>query len=88
MPMSTVVPAGIFPDLPDCSRESAQNNLGMKKEILNLGTYKQIGKMQPAQPELRPKVLDLFAGAGGMSLGFNNNGMEVKWAVEKGQRCC
>ena len=50
--------------------------------------YKKIGKMQPAQPELRPKVLDLFAGAGGMSLGFNNNGMEVKWAVEKGQRCC
>ena len=45
MPMSTVVPAGIFPDLPDCSRESAQNNLGMTKEILNLGTYKQIGKI-------------------------------------------
>jgi len=31
----------------------------------------------------RPTVLDLFAGAGGMSTGFSNAGFNVRWMVEK-----
>lgn len=34
MPTSTVVPAGILPDFPDCSFLSAQNNL-KKKNLFN-----------------------------------------------------
>ena len=46
--------------------------------------FKEIGKIQPSEPgKTKPRVLDLYAGAGGMSLGFQNAGMETMWAVDQ-----
>lgn len=48
--------------------------------------FKNKGRVQPLIPgKSKPSVLELFAGAGGMTLGFQNAGMETKWAVEKNQ---
>lgn len=40
-------------------------------------------KVPPSLPgKAKPKVLELFAGAGGMTVGFMNAGFDTKWAVE------
>eukprot|EP00980_Cylindrotheca_fusiformis_P004898 scaffold1041_cov121-Cylindrotheca_fusiformis.AAC.3 len=41
------------------------------------------GRIVPPSKPGKPTVLELFAGTGGMTLGFKNAGFEIKWAVEK-----
>lgn len=48
--------------------------------------YRGKGKVPPATAgKARPRVLELFAGAGGMSLGFHNAGMLTRWVVESNE---
>ena len=57
----------------------------LKKRVFKSFAYvKKGGTIGPLIPnQSKPKVLELFAGAGGMCLGFRNAGMETRWAVEK-----
>jgi len=46
---------------------------------------------RPPNPSLRPKLIDLFAGAGGMSLGFTGrmgHSFEVVWANDNDKAAC
>ena len=53
------------------------------KSLSSFCYFKNKGKIPPATPgKSRPAVLELFAGAGGMCLGFRNAGMETRWIVE------
>ena len=46
--------------------------------------YKRTGSIPPSTPgKMKPNVLELFVGAGGVFLGFKNAGFEHKWAVDK-----
>jgi len=40
------------------------------------------------RPESRPSVIDLFCGAGGLSLGFETAGFTVRWAVDEDPIAC
>lgn len=44
--------------------------------------YNKEGEVKNHFPRDEAAVLDLYAGIGGMSLGFENAGFEIKWAVE------
>jgi DNA (cytosine-5)-methyltransferase 1 len=41
-----------------------------------------------AMPRLRPRVLSLYAGAGGLDLGFAQAGFELAWANERDRHAC
>lgn len=60
MPASTVVPAGMFPDFPDCSFLSAQNSLnGHHKIKFMLLTTENIAPMYNA-PLVTPPQSNIF----------------------------
>jgi DNA (cytosine-5)-methyltransferase 1 len=55
-----------------------------EKKKYGCAFYKRTGRIPPSLPgKSKPTVLELFAGAGGMCLGFQNAGFETKWAVDK-----
>ncbi len=43
---------------------------------------------QPPMPDLAPVALDLFCGAGGLSLGFERAGYRIGLGVEKDELAC
>ena len=56
------------------------------KESKGIGwqlSYRLVRATKPCVLEKEPTCLDLFAGVGGMSMGFHNAGFAVRWCVEK-----
>jgi len=57
-----------------------------EKEHSSFCYYQKGGKVPPRiAGKTKPKVLELFAGAGGMSVGFHNAGMQTRWVVESNE---
>lgn len=54
----------------------------VKNEFCAFAYYYKDGKIVNHWPRTKPRVLELFAGAGGMCIGLKAAGFDVRWAVE------